>query len=215
MAALSIVASACGTNAVDDCAAAAMRCDAAQEDRPATRDGTDASALPVLGLPGRIHLVNRGAVDVYLGLRFADRCAFDYVLSGPDPAADGGSGGAPLVIEPPACPCHPACDGCVGTACATQSCSELCDELPPRLAPGGERILAWDGSTFHYLTVCGGARCAEAAAALPGAYDLSIPIFDRAVAPDSGVAPVVTIKAGFLISSGGAGDTDVEIPIAL
>ena len=33
--------------------------------------------------------------------------------------------------------------------------------------------------------------------------------------PDSGVAPVVTIQAGFLISSGGSGDTDIEIPIAL
>ena len=157
--------------------------------------------------------MNRGAVDVYLGLRFADRCAFDYALRGPDPGADGGA--APLVIEAPACLCHPICDGCVGTTCATQSCSELCDEQPPRLTPGDERILAWDGRTFAYVTVCGGARCAEAATATAGAYNLRVPLFDRAVAPDSGVAPVITVEAAFRISSEGTGDADIEIPIGL
>ena len=66
-----------------------------------------------------------------------------------------------------------------------------------------------------FLTVCGGARCAEAATAPPGAYDLRVPLFDRAVAPDSGVAPVITVEAAFGISSEGTGDADIEIPIGL
>ena len=167
----------------------------------------------MFAVPGRIHLVNRGAIDVYLGLRFVDRCAFDYTLRGPDTTAD--AGGAPLVIEPPTCPCHPVCDGCVGAACATQNCTELCDESPPRLAPNDERILAWDGRMFGYVTMCGGARCAEAATAPAGVYDLTVPLFDRAVAPDSGVAPARIVEAAFQISSGGTGEADIEIPIGL
>src|SRR4051812_43499045 len=115
--ALSIFAPACQSdnNHTDDCAASAAHCDGpANDDKPA--DASDAPvAIPALAVPGRIHLVNRGVVDVYLGLRFVDRCAFDYALRGPDGAPD--ASGAPLVIEQPTCSCHPVCDSC-GTSCA-------------------------------------------------------------------------------------------------
>jgi hypothetical protein len=169
-------------------------------------------AIPTLAVPGRIHLVNRGAVDVYLGLRFVDRCAFDYALRGPDATPD--AGGAPVVIEAPMCPCHPACDSC-GATCASQNCTELCDTSPPRLGPNEEQVLAWDGRTFNYVTACGGARCAEAATAPAGVYNLAVPLFDRPVAPDSGVAPARMVDAAFQISRGGTGDADIEIAIGL
>jgi hypothetical protein len=84
----------------------------------------------------------------------------------------------------------------------------------PTADPRGH-ILAWDGRTFDYVTVCGSARCAEAVTAPAGVYHLTVPLFDRPVTPDSGVAPVRTVEAAFQISSGGTGDTDIEIPIGL
>jgi hypothetical protein len=219
---LSLFASACQSdnNHTDGCVAAAARCDGSANDGNSmdagdggeTSDAGDGSvAIPTLAVPGRIHLVNRGAVDVYLGLRFVDRCAFDYTLRGPDGAADAG---APVVIEQPMCPCHPACDGC-GASCATQNCTELCDTTPPRIAANEEYVLTWDGRTFGYVMVCGGARCAEAATAPAGIYNLTVPLFDRAVAPDSGVAAARTVETAFQISSGGTGDADIEIAIGL
>jgi hypothetical protein len=51
-----------------------------------------------------LHLVNRGTTDVYLGLRFADRSAFDYALRGPAGATGASAGaGALVTIESPGC----------------------------------------------------------------------------------------------------------------
>src|SRR3982751_1962478 len=120
---LSVSAGACQSdnNHTDGCAAASAHCDgSAKDEQPA--DASDATvAIPTLAVPGRIHLVNRAAVDVYLGLRFVDRCAFDYAVRGPDAAPD--ASGPPLIIEQPSCPCHPVCDGC-SASCAAESCTE-------------------------------------------------------------------------------------------
>ena len=96
-------------------------------------DEADASALALLA-PIRFHLRNDGSGDVYLGLRFIDRCAFDYTVTELEPNDGGADAGTPSVmIEQPMCPCHPSCTDC--STCALANCYELCDQDPPADRP--------------------------------------------------------------------------------
>src|SRR4051794_5113831 len=151
----------------------------------------DADAAPALQSPIRFHLRNDGTGDVYLGLRFIDRCAFDYTVTKLDPR-DGGEDAGPssLIIEPPMCMCRPDC--------SPQSCYELCDDVPPRIAPGQERVLPGEGRPFSFASLCGGGpRCAAASQAAPARYGLTIPVYDSAVQTMSAGAPARTANVAF------------------
>jgi hypothetical protein len=171
--------------------------------------GDDEGALEVTS-PIRFHLRNDGPVEVYLGLRFIDRCAFDYTVSKLAP----GDGGADVTIESPMCRCRPSCTECSAT-CAPASCYELCDETPPRIVPGQERLLTWDGQRFDFVVLCPGRRCAAASAAAPGRYRLTVPIFDSAAQQASRGGPAGTPSVSFDLRGASAAGTDVELSIRL
>ena len=122
------------------------------------------------GTPGRIDLVT---VAPSMSIWFCFRRSLRVRLRAERPisCADGGSGGAPLVIDRRrAVPPGPRRLRGHGVRHAELQRAVRRAAAAPRSRRRTD--LAWDGSTFHYLTVCGGARCAEAAAVLPGVYDL-------------------------------------------
>jgi hypothetical protein len=180
----------------------------------ASGDEADASA-PALLAPIRFHLRNDGSGDVYLGLRFIDRCAFDYTVTKLEANDGGADAGTPSVmIEQPMCPCHPSCTDC--STCALANCYELCDQDPPRIAPGQEYVLTWDGRVFDFVPLCGGtARCAAASPAVPGRYALTVPLFDSAVLPASGAAPARRANTSFALNGASAEGTDIDVSIRL
>jgi hypothetical protein len=189
--------------------------DAVTHDAAPEVDTLDADArAPALLSPIRFHLRNDGPGDVYLGLRFLDRCAFDYTVTKLEPS-DGGddAGSSSVIIESPMCPCGVKCSDCA--TCSAVSCDELCDEDPPRIVPGQERILTWDGRRFDFVTVCTGIRCAAASLAAPGRYLLTVPVYDSAVQPTSGVAAARTANVSFDLGGASVEGTDVELSIRL
>jgi hypothetical protein len=191
--------------------------DAVAPDAAAERDtrGDDADSLvPALLAPIRFHLRNDGPSDVYLGLRSPDNCAFDYAVTKVEPNVGGADAGpSSVIIESPMCPCLPTCSDCA--TCRSASCDELCDESPPLIAPGQERVLAWDGRRFDLVTVCGGVQCAAASLAALGRYGLTVPVFGSAAQPATGAAPARTANLSFELAGASVEGTDVDLSIRL